>query len=281
MGTPPAAPLDARSEGWQAACVALLGTRGCAVVEGVLSPERCAAVSAALVRARARVREEAGPAALDAARDRGDAMIRFLEVHEPIFLETLALPPVLGIVDAVLGGDAVLRFQMGNAMPGAGDGGGPPTQPRSWHRNFGRVPGRPGITLEVALVLEDLGPGTGCPVVAPGSHLRADAPPPDAWEAVAEPLPARAGAMQVLAGTLWHRESPNLDARERLTLVQQYALPWVRPYFDYPRMLGEERLRSLPERTRRLLGGDARPPATPREFYGLPGERTFRARGGA
>jgi ectoine hydroxylase-related dioxygenase (phytanoyl-CoA dioxygenase family) len=276
MGTAGPPPLDSGRPGWLAECLALLEERGCAVVAGVLPPGRCAAVAAALARVRAEVRAEVGAAALDAARDRGDVMIRFLEPRDPVFLGTLDLAPVRALVEAALGPDAILRFQMGNPIPADGADGAPPPQPRAWHRNFGRVPGRPGITLEVALALDDLGPDTGGPVVAPGTHRRADDPPREELESLAEPLPVPAGGMAVLAGTLWHRESPNRGGRERMSLAQQYAPPWVKPYFDYPRMLGADRMRALPERTRDLLGWRARPPATPAEFHAPEEDRTFR-----
>jgi len=269
------APLRAGAGGWLEECLRRLEARGFAVLGGVLDPEGCAAVDAALLRAQAAVREEAGEEALAAARARGDAMIRFLEVHDPLFLGTPVLPPLLALVDRFLGPDAVLRFQMGNRAPPAGGPGFLPTQPHAWHRNFGRLPGVPRLSLEVAISLEDMTPETGCPVVVPGSHRTAGRPPEEVL-AASLPLPSPAGAAVLLDGSLWHRETPNLDARERRILVLQFVPPWVKPYFDYPRMLGEERLRALPERTRRLFGWESRPPATSREFHAPAGERTWR-----
>jgi ectoine hydroxylase-related dioxygenase (phytanoyl-CoA dioxygenase family) len=208
-------------------------------------------------------------------------MIRFLEREEPVFLETLALPPVLALVEAFLGPAAILRFQMGNVMPPAGEEGFLPSQPQAWHRNFARRGAGPGLTLEMAFNLEEMTAETGGLLVAPRSHRDPAPPSPARLDAEAVAIPGPAGSLQVLAGNLWHRESFNLDRRERRTLVQQYGQPWMKPYLDYPRMLGAERLEALPERTRRLLGWEARVPATPREFYRPPAERLFRGEGGA
>ncbi|MCK6478704.1 MAG: phytanoyl-CoA dioxygenase family protein [Planctomycetes bacterium] len=273
--------LDPGREGWLAEAARRLDEEGFAVIGGVLPPGMRAEADAALLRARERVRAEAGAEALEAARRRGDSMIRFLEREEPVFLETLALPPVLALVEAFLGPAAILRFQMGNVMAPAGAGDFVPSQPQGWHRNFARRGAGPRLTLEMALNLEEMTPDTGGLLVAPGSHRWEGEPARERLEAAARPVPGPAGSLQVLAGTLWHRESRNLDRRERRTLVQQYGQPWMKPYVDHLRMLGAERAAALPERTRRLLGWEARVPATPREFYRPPGERLFHAEGGA
>ncbi len=88
----------------------------------------------------------------------------------------------------------------------------------------------------------------------PGSHKRRDRPERQGDYAY-EVLTGDPGTMVVFDSGLWHRGGPSSGER-RWGVFNLYG-PWfVKPYFDYPKMLGQQAGKNI----RRILHYTSQPP---------------------
>lgn len=263
-------------ENWLGLTTAALVTEGFAVVEGVLrtAPE-FAAIREALYAAAAKIKADIGEQKLKEASEL--SVLRFPMRYEPAFLEILELPELLAVVDEFLSPSAVMRFQVGIIMQAKSRRQGGNPHWHDYHVNFPHVSRVPRLAIDCALFLTDITEVSGAVEVFPGSHLRSTKPNfnDPAHPPLLVTLPA--GSMFLIDGAVWHREQSNESDEDKLYVTHQFSLPIMKQQFDYCKGLGEDTIQSLPERTRRLLGWEARVPASLQEFYLPKEQRLYRA----
>lgn len=255
-----------RDPDWLEKAVASIRYTGLAVIEGLLSPADCARGIQAIQVARDAIAAEVSEAKLQALRSQGSNELRLILNYHPFFLELLNSPWMLDIIDATLGDKAVLRFQNGEICAPESDDT-PALAQWGHHMNTQRVTPGSLLALDIAVMLTPVDMAA-----SPGTHQQAQPPPSDYLKWSEEVLQIPAGAVLAFDATLWHRELPHTSPDLRYLIDQQFTKSYVKPHFDYPRVLGEERMMALPVRTRQLLGWHTRLPASLLEFY-LPGEQ--------
>jgi len=108
------------------------------------------------------------------------------------------------------------------------------------------------------------------------SYASANRPSDQAFAARAEAATGRAGSLLVFDSNLWHAAGVNNTAAARRSVTPMFSRPLVKPQFDHPRALGYERMDTLSELQRQVLGYYSRIPATLEEWYQPPQRRMYR-----
>lgn len=248
-----------------------LATNGFSVVPGFVPQPLTSALRAALDRAW-----EAFDATVPAARRAGErGVVRLPMLFEPAFLDLLALPRLLEIVDGALSPTAILHLQNGIRLE-------PSTSAEAvfqerFHRDFPRWIGGERLSVNVLVALDDFTADNGATQVVPRSHQRPDDTLDPRTAATAIPILGPAGTALVFDSTLWHRGGENRSRSVRRALNHQFTRSYLRQQIDYPRALPRAATDGLPERTRQLLGFHVRVPTSLEEYYRAPDERLYRA----
>jgi ectoine hydroxylase-related dioxygenase (phytanoyl-CoA dioxygenase family) len=247
---------------------------GCAVVSDVLTPEQVDATRQAMYRTQDRIRADVGDERLAAAGEIG--VLRIPGLYDAAFLDLLAVPEMLAVVDQTLGETAILHLQNGFILPpraGAATNG----FQHSFHRDFPRDLHGYVASLNVMLVLDDFTELNGGTLVVPGTHQRSE-PPAEAYlEAAAIAVECPVGSMIVFDSTLWHAAGPNRSENDRLAVNHQFTRSFFKQQIDYVRALGAERVTAAPARTQQLLGWYTRVVTSLDEYYRPAEERLYRS----
>lgn len=154
-------------------------------------------------------------------------------VRERGFLGLVDVPVVLAVVTRMLGANVHVYH---SHLDVTGRNCATPASFRyRWHQDAGQAvldlggPTAPLLSVKAGFVLSDATePGTGAPVVVPGSHR---APPPDegAMRRHGTPLLVPAGSCVLFDNRLWHSRGPLAVDRPRHAAFVAYAPRWVRP----------------------------------------------------
>jgi len=247
---------------------------GCAVVRDVLQPEAIAATREAMYRTQTQIRADVGEERLKAAGEIG--VLRIPGAYDQRFLDLLAVPDMLAMVDQTLGDTAILHLQNGFVLPpraGAGQKG----FQHSFHRDFPRHLRGYLASLNVMLVLDDFTELNGGTLVVPGTHQRSERPAEEYLEVAAVPVECPVGSMIVFDSTLWHAAGPNHSEEDRLAINHQFTQPFFKQQIDYVRALGDERVLAQPPRTQQLLGWYTRVVTSLDEYYRPADQRLYRS----
>jgi hypothetical protein len=133
------------------------------------------------------------------------------------------------------------------------------------------------LLLNTLLMLDDFTVHNGATMMMTGSHRDCpDRPSDEAFAARAEAATGRAGSLLVFDSNLWHAAGANTTADVRRSVTPMFSRPLVKPQFDHPRALGYERMDTLSELQRQVLGYYSRIPATLEEWYQPPQRRMYR-----
>jgi hypothetical protein len=90
---------------------------------------------------------------------------------------------------------------------------------QAWHQDCPKTDGA-GFNLNRLFYPEDISPADGAVVVVPGSHRRGTIPPGGHQESIEGeiPLTPRAGTLILLHGQCYHRVTPNLNSKPRVSI---------------------------------------------------------------
>lgn len=163
-----------------------------------------------------------------------------------VFREALQFPPVIEVVEAVLGRDCILHsFEARSALPGGGQ--------QSLHRDMPFVPETP-LSINVVWMLDDFTEENGATRVVPGSHRRPEGPERDRVYPDEVLAVAPAGTLLLFDTMTWHGGGPNRTDRLRRGIHVHYCRSWVRPQRDHPRSMDAASLAGASPLLIRLLG---------------------------
>jgi ectoine hydroxylase-related dioxygenase (phytanoyl-CoA dioxygenase family) len=244
--------------------------RGFVIFERVLSPEKVAAIRAALAPHLARdLKGRNDFEGLSTNR------VYALLAKSPVFAELVIHPLALAFVEADLGPSCLLSALLAiNLQPGE------TVQP--WHTDDGgaRLPRpRPALGVSTFWAIDDTTETNGSTEIVPGSHLwdgrriegastladfksrsalDQDHDPGFRMDAVKLAMPA--GSLAIAKGTLWHRGGANRSDRPRLIITPQYCAGWIRQLENMCLAVPPETAEKLPERARELIGYSIHPP---------------------
>ena len=267
--------MHCKDEDWLEEVLVGLRHVGFAVVDGVADSELVVESRAAMFRAQATIDEEIGADRTMQAGELPGMMLRLLFQTEPIFLEFLALPEVLAVIDATVGDAAILHQQNGVALGPAGSEAPTETFQNRFHQDFRTIPGMV-ASVCMFFALDAFSPQNGSTLLVPGSHQQLEAPDHALMERNKFAVNCPAGSMIVFDSTIWHASGANRSPSWRLGLNNQFTRSYFKQQIDYVRALGDDRIQELPERTKQLLGWYTRIPTSRDEYYRPAAERLYR-----
>ncbi len=223
---------------------------GFVILEGLLSHEEIAALTAALAPL-----EATRPMGRNEFEGERSHRIYSLAGKGDVFLRLAEHPRVTRILDAKLSPNCLLsNLQSIRLHPGE--------TPQPWHTDDGFYPvQRPRGTLAVSSIwaIEDFADDNGATEVIAGSHRWGDESPERTPHTVTKAL-MPAGSVIVFDGALWHRGGANISNRTRLAISPQYCQPWLRPQESQLLIVPPDRARGCSPRMRSMLGYNIHPP---------------------
>jgi ectoine hydroxylase-related dioxygenase (phytanoyl-CoA dioxygenase family) len=259
---------------WLPVALEALRVAGCVVVTDVLPPVLIARARPAMYEAQERVRAEIGQQRLDRAGEVG--VVRIMPRYDPFFLELIALPAMLALIDGSVSDTAIIHLQTGLILPPWRDSADGAFQ-HTYHRDFPRHLNGYLASVNIMLAIDPFTAANGGTLLVPGSHQRARRPEQHYLDAAAEAVECPAGSMIVFDSTLWHAAGRNMTGADRLAINHQYTRSFIKQQVDYVRALGEETVLSQPPRVQQLLGWYTRVVSSLDEYYRPPEERLYRA----
>src|SRR5712692_9190909 len=149
-------------------------TQGFAAVGWVIDTDKLARIRKAMYAAQKAIVADIGEERLQRAGELG--VLRLLCRYDQIFLDLLATPEILAVVDATVSPTAILHLQNGFILPSYGAGEAPKVFQNRYHMDFPRVLGGYLMSINVMLAIDEFRPDNGATIVLPGSHQQDPAP---------------------------------------------------------------------------------------------------------
>ncbi len=177
----------------------------------------------------------------------------------PHFYEFFLNPPVIGVVNEVLGDDAFL-YDANIRVP-------MPTGERDARKGFQVHVDREDYTvlpfaggrhfpmaLNVIWCLTDFTEENGTTFVWPGSHLSREVPDPEQGASGAIQVKAPAGSAIIWDAALWHQGGVNRGDAPRWCVIAYYQRGWIKGKTDTTRVVAPGAIEQMSEDAKRLLG---------------------------
>jgi hypothetical protein len=205
-----------------------------------------------------------------------ESEIRVPFADDPFFLRFLAIPVVVRLVDCLISPHATLRFFNGEFY--RGNAPDLKFNQHDWHMNNPRmVKAGTHYSLDFYFHFSNRDPIETPVLYVPGSHWLEETPSVNELDRAAVTLTMPRLSLTVFESSLWHRQTAFVSDIDELAVVMQFTRPFAKPHFDHCRILGEEMVAALPERTQKFLGYYTRVPTSLDEFYVPPHERRYRS----
>ena len=239
-----------------------LGGEGFTIIPDALSAEQIEATRSATVEL---LDEEAEVALTTGTQTPNLRNAHAIVGKHPHFYEFYLNEPVMRVVRAVLGEDAML-YDGNIRVP-------MPTGERDARKGFQVHVDREDYTvkpfaegrhhpmaLNVVWCLVDFSAQNGGTLLWPKSHLSCAVPDPDLDGEETFQVEAPAGAAIVWDAALWHQGGINYSDNPRWTVIAYYIRSWLRGKTDSVRMVPPEAVAAMSEKAKRLIGITALPP---------------------
>ena len=244
-----------------------INTLGFSVVENVIDADLQASMRSALIKAI----EE------DDTKWKGFHGKRYDLINSMIdyrgdFLNLLANETMHQVFSAVISPTCVLynyssTFLLPNGKPGAAN----------LHVDTPRhVPGY-NHGLIMTLALDDFTEDNGATYYLPGSQNLPEPPPELVFERYAVSVARPAGAAVFFNPRCYHKAMHNSTHENRCGVTVYATRSFMKPRFDFPKMISDEELAELPPKIRQFLGFDVRIPADLSEFYVPEEQRLYKS----
>jgi ectoine hydroxylase-related dioxygenase (phytanoyl-CoA dioxygenase family) len=268
--------VDCRNDpGWLSKAVETMHALGYVAVSGVLDEAMLERVRDAMYRAQQQIIAEVGEDRLQRAGELG--VLRLVAKYDQVFLDLLAVPQIVAVIDATVSETAILHLQNGFILPSFKPGEAPSVFQNRYHMDFPRVLNGYLMSINVMLAIDEFRPDNGATLVIPGSHQKSH--PPDFAKADELMVPATCpqGSMLIFDSTLYHAAGPNTSGADRLAINHQFTRSYVKQQIDYVRALGDDVVLRQPPRTQQLLGWYTRVVTSLDEYYQPPEKRLYRS----
>ena len=264
-----------RDAGWLAAALEAMRVEGFVAVSSVIDGHVLDRIRKAMYAAQEAIVAEVGPERLRRAGELG--VLRLLCKYDQVFLDLLATPEILSVVDATVSPTAILHLQNGFILPSYKKGEGPSVFQNRYHMDFPRILNGYVASINVMLAVDEFRADNGATIVLPGSHQQVTPPDLEKLEATAQAIACPAGSMLVFDSTLFHAAGPNTSGADRLAINHQFTRSYIKQQIDYVRALGDERVLAQPPRTQQLLGWYTRVVSGLDEYYQPAEKRLYRS----
>lgn len=241
---------------------------GFAVIGRVVDPATVADMRAAL----ARVVEEDIRRWSDNPWYKDHWMVHNLMMHDDLFLEFLENPVMHAYLDRLLSPSCTLYAYTSSSLPAGGSNFSRRIHVDAQAESVDYV-----TNVGVLVALDDFTDDNGATYFLPRSHLSLDVPSKERFFRDARRVYPKAGEAVVFNARTFHFGGENTTSSPRHAITLNACRHWMKQRFDYPRMLGAERLDRLGPVGRRFAGMDSRVPTSIEEYYVAPADRLFKA----
>jgi hypothetical protein len=143
-----------------------------------------------------------------------------------------------------------------------------------FHRDVRTFSGDFKLMLQMLVMVDDFTVENGATKVAPSTHKIKERPSEEFLEKNSIQVQGKAGTIILFDSNLWHSAAPNKTENPRKALTLNFSRAFMKPQFDYARMLGEDFSKN--EKMRQLLGYNSRVPASHDEWYQPPEKRMYK-----
>jgi hypothetical protein len=109
------------------------------------------------------------------------------------------------------------------------------------------------ISMQCAILLEDMSPENGATLVVPGSHRSGEYVEQSAMKDAVS-IEAKAGDVALWDSRLWHGAGENRSGRTRWTLTATFTRWWIKQAFNLPQNLPQSIYERLSPKHRAILG---------------------------
>ena len=260
---------------WLAKALETMRALGFVAVSGVLDAPTLTRLRQAMYDAQKAITAEIGQERLQRAGELG--VLRLLCKYDQAFLDLLAIPEILAVIDATVSPTAILHLQNGFILPSFKEGEAPKVFQNRYHMDFPRNLNGYFMSVNVMLAIDEFRPDNGATIVLPGTHQKVVASQLDKLEHTAMPATCPAGSMLVFDSTLYHAAGPNTSGADRLAINNQLTRSYVKQQIDYVRALGDDVVLAQPDRTQQLLGWYTRVVSSLDEYYQPADKRLYRS----
>jgi hypothetical protein len=201
-----------------------------------------------------------------------DLTVHHLVGIKASFLEVIdAFLPLDGLIEHYFDGKYIL-----NSMGGAVNLKDHRSYAQRIHRDIRSFSGEMPLLLNTLVMLDDFTPENGATWMLTGGHRMAEKPSQEVFAQSAEQALGPAGSVLLFNSNLWHSGGENRTDRPRRSITPMFCRPFIKPQFDYPRVLGYDAADNLSAYARQVVGYNARIPATLDEWYQPPEHRMYR-----
>jgi ectoine hydroxylase-related dioxygenase (phytanoyl-CoA dioxygenase family) len=123
------------------------------------------------------------------------------------------------------------------------------------------------LMLNMLVMLDDFTPENGATLLLPQSHLKAEVPSDEFFQAHAIQATGFAGDIMIWNSNLFHASGANSTNQVRRAIPITFSLPYYKQLLDYPRAIGYEKYETFNQDMKKILGYDSRVPADINEWY--------------
>lgn len=221
--------------------------QGYVILEGLISPEDCAAIK----REGERLLGQTGRNAFEGlSTQRVYALLSKTRTTDRLADH----PRILGLMDRLfLPGFLLSQSQIINILPGED------AQLLHADDSFYRFPRpRPALGAAAIWAIDDFTDENGATRLIPGSHEWGDDRVGDEAQTIAAEMPA--GSAIFFLGTLWHGGGANRSGAPRMAVTHQYCEAYMRQQENYLLELDKPTVRALSPELRALVGYSIFPP---------------------
>lgn len=191
--------------------------------------------------------------------------------RDAAFLELLDQTGPIELMETILGDTCIIHsYNCVSLHPGRSNNAG------QLHKDSQRFSPDYIHALQVLWFIDDFTAENGATWFLPGSHHSGARPTEEQFDARAVQVPGKRGAAVIFDSGVWHRSGQNFTdlPRRGITLVLSRA--FMKQQIDLPRAADPRVASRAAPRLRRLLGFDARVPASLEEFNLPPAERLYK-----
>ncbi|HEV2140171.1 MAG TPA: phytanoyl-CoA dioxygenase family protein, partial [Candidatus Dormibacteraeota bacterium] len=188
--------VDCRSDpDWLPRALEFVRLLGYSAVSGVLDAALLGRVRSAMYRVQDEISADVGRGRLQRAGELG--VLRLVAKYDQVFLDLLALPEILAVIDATVGETAILHLQNGFILPSFQPGEAPSVFQNRYHMDFPRVLNGYLMSINVMLAIDEFRADNGATLVIPGSHQKTQAPDFSKAEHLMVPATCPQGSMVI------------------------------------------------------------------------------------
>lgn len=253
-----------------------IGNDGICIISNLFDPSFVEKLSGAVYHVQESIHRDIGEEPLIRAGEMG--VLRTPMVYDDVFFEILKNPYILSLVDYIVSPNAILHLQNGFILPSFKYKEDTPEKfQNKLHMDFKRVLNGYLLSLNILVIVSDFSEENGGTLAIPGSHQMTEKPNIKCADSLLKAVEAPSGSLLVFDSTLWHCAGRNVSGQDRLGINHQFTYSYLKQQMDYVRVIGEEKLATLPERTKQLMGWYTRVPTSIDEYYTPADQRLYRA----